>query len=515
VGEYDIVVLGTNDSSALDTWLREHRYHIPEGAGEALRPYVESGMKFFVARVNAERVHFESGRAVLSPLRVAYESEQLALPVRLGLLNSSGTQDLVITVVARNQRYEVANYPNVFIPTNLDLSNEARTHFADVYNALFDRTLAQNPGAVVTEYAWQATTCDPCPPDATLDETSLTTLGGDVLYRNGVQPASGGWGGPIGLRGGGAMPSIRSGELTTEGELSREVVRRVMRRHINELRYCQESEMARNGNATGIATFNFVIGPTGQVVGSDVVSSDAANVLGPALLSCMSGAVRRWTFPTSEDGEIVRVSATMHLSGNNTPPPSAPGSSSANLPTASADEFVVTRMHYRYGSGGLREDLVFRAAEPVVGGREEFTQGAAQSQTATPSNANNFQARYVIRHPWEGAMACDHPVRDQWGGPPEGQPENVAVAPSHGPRTPVQLETMLVPTLAGAPSNTAPPAPTPTPAPVAPPAPTPPPAAQPPAPSGGFCAAQPGASPIGMTAALSALALLLTRKRRR
>jgi len=191
VGEYDIVVLGTNDSSALDTWLREHRYHIPEGAGEALRPYVESGMKFFVARVNAERVHFESGRAVLSPLRVAYESEQLALPVRLGLLNSAGTQDLVITVVARNQRYEVANYPNVFIPTNLDLSSDARTRFGDVYNALFDRTLAQNPGAVVTEYAWQATTCDPCPPDATLDESSLTTLGGDVLYRDGVQPSVG------------------------------------------------------------------------------------------------------------------------------------------------------------------------------------------------------------------------------------------------------------------------------------------------------------------------------------
>jgi hypothetical protein len=32
VGEYDIVILGTNDSSALDAWLRAHRYHIPEGA---------------------------------------------------------------------------------------------------------------------------------------------------------------------------------------------------------------------------------------------------------------------------------------------------------------------------------------------------------------------------------------------------------------------------------------------------------------------------------------------------
>jgi hypothetical protein len=38
-----------------------------------------------------------------------------------------------------------------------------RDRFGAFYAALFDRTLERNPGAVVTEYAWQATTCDPCP----------------------------------------------------------------------------------------------------------------------------------------------------------------------------------------------------------------------------------------------------------------------------------------------------------------------------------------------------------------
>ena len=37
-----------------------------------------------------------------------------------------------------------------------------------------------------------------------------------------------------------------------------------------------------------------------------------------------------------------------------------------------------------------------------------------------PSGTNNFQGRYVIRHPWTGPMSCEHPKRGVWGGPPPG-----------------------------------------------------------------------------------------------
>ena len=33
VGEYDVVILSADDSSALDTWLRDNKYNIPDGAG--------------------------------------------------------------------------------------------------------------------------------------------------------------------------------------------------------------------------------------------------------------------------------------------------------------------------------------------------------------------------------------------------------------------------------------------------------------------------------------------------
>ena len=92
--------------------------------------------------------------------------------------------------------------------------------------------------------------------------------------------------------------------------------------------------------------------------------------------------------------------------------------------------FTLTRLHARYGKNTVGEDLVFRAATPIVGGREmmmnegenpdasgqRLERGARQD----PSGMNNFQARYIIRHPWTGAIACEHPQRGVWGGPPGG-----------------------------------------------------------------------------------------------
>jgi hypothetical protein len=93
VGEYQILILSAKDSTGLDTWLRRERYQIPPGAEPLLRPYVESGMKFFVAKVDPTKVTFDADhRAALSPLRFHYDSEEFALPIRLGLANSSGSR---------------------------------------------------------------------------------------------------------------------------------------------------------------------------------------------------------------------------------------------------------------------------------------------------------------------------------------------------------------------------------------------------------------------------------------
>ena len=283
VGEYEIVILSAEDSGGLETWLRREKYNIPADAEPYLRPYVQAGSKFFVAKVDPTKVTFERGSAALSPLRFYYDTEKLTLPIRLGLLNSKNQQDLIVHVLAKGQRYELANYENVAIPTNLDVQESAKTDFGSVYNALFDDTVREHPRAVVTEYAWDASTCDPCP-GPSLTQADLATLGADVAPTTTTQPT--GFGGRRMWRGGG---------------------------------------------------------------------------------------------------------------------------------------YVLTRLHARYAKGTVGEDLVFRAAPAIVGGREMRAFGQSLEQTATPSSFNNFQARYAIRHPWPGEIKCEHPVRDVWGGPPSGQ----------------------------------------------------------------------------------------------
>jgi hypothetical protein len=82
-------------------------------------------------------------------------------------------------------------------------------------------------------------------------------------------------------------------------------------------------------------------------------------------------------------------------------------------------DFVLTRLHARYGKD-LTEDLVFKQAAPIVGGRE-FRSGGKLEERASPSSVNNFQARYAIRHWWTGPMQCANPIRGRWGGPPNGR----------------------------------------------------------------------------------------------
>ncbi|MCB9744757.1 MAG: DUF2330 domain-containing protein [Alphaproteobacteria bacterium] len=266
VAEYDIVILSAKDSGGLDAWLRKEKYNIPEGAETVLRGYVEQGTKFFVAKVDAEKVTFVDGQAVLSPIRVHYDSDAFSLPVRLGLLNSEGEQDLLVHILAKGQRYEAANYDNAFIPTNIRVLEGAKQDFGDFYSALFQKTVADKPKTVVTEYSWDASSCDPCPTPA-LDYNELATLGTDVL----------------------------------------------------------------NGDNWG---------------------------------------------------------------------------------------WVLTRLHYRYTKDTLGEDLVFKAAPPMVGGRGTPDQkGELAEQQPVSSGMNNFQGRYYMLHPWEGEITCDNPMRGNWGGP--------------------------------------------------------------------------------------------------
>ncbi len=184
VGEFEVSILSAKESTALMSWLEDNHYTIPDGADEVLQSYISQGMYFLVARVDITRVHLDdAGHTMLSPLRLHYDSEDFTLPIRLGQLNADGPQDLIVHILARD-RYEVANAPDAFIPTNLVVRPETIHHFATFYDDLFDALHVERPGTVWTEYAWPLADpsfpCDPCR-GAQIDESDLVALGQDVM----------------------------------------------------------------------------------------------------------------------------------------------------------------------------------------------------------------------------------------------------------------------------------------------------------------------------------------------
>ncbi len=165
--EYDIVSLSATQSDGLETWLSENGYKVPRGASAALKPYINQGMKFFVAKVNLKE-QLKTGYTTLRPLQFAFESEKFMLPMRLGMLNAppDKPQDLIVYLLTKEGRVESSNYRTVKLPANVNLPYFVKPKFQDFYKALFDTQAAKEQHRVVfTEYFWDMAWCDPCAAD--------------------------------------------------------------------------------------------------------------------------------------------------------------------------------------------------------------------------------------------------------------------------------------------------------------------------------------------------------------
>ncbi|MFW5875371.1 MAG: AgmX/PglI C-terminal domain-containing protein [Myxococcota bacterium] len=110
-----------------------------------------------------------------------------------------------------------------------------------------------------------------------------------------------------------SVPKIRSGSSEVRGSLSKEVIRRVIRRHINEVRFCYEQQLNQRPDLKGRVTVKFIISPTGAVQ-SSVVSDTTLGA--PPAENCIAQAVRRWNFPAPEGGGIVVVNYPFMLNAS-------------------------------------------------------------------------------------------------------------------------------------------------------------------------------------------------------
>lgn len=143
--------------------------------------------------------------------------------------------------------------------------------------------------------------------EGTIGLGNLNTIGhgGGGGSGSGYGRGAGGLGGRRG-----SVPSIRSGAAMVKGSLSKEVIRRIVHRHINEVKFCYERQLATRPDLSGRVSIKFIISGTGAVQMAAVESSTLGD---PSVENCIASAVRRWTFPQPEGGGIVIVTYPFQL----------------------------------------------------------------------------------------------------------------------------------------------------------------------------------------------------------
>jgi hypothetical protein len=167
VGEYDILILSAKESTGLREWLTENGYKIPAGADEVLEPYIKSNLKFFVVKVNEEEKKKMSGN-FLRPIQIAFKSPKFTLPIRLGMANADGDQDMIVYAFTKKGRIESANYRTVSLPTGKNVPLFVQNNFSNFYSNLFQHQWNVDGRSVaMLEYAWDVSPgnyvkCDPC-----------------------------------------------------------------------------------------------------------------------------------------------------------------------------------------------------------------------------------------------------------------------------------------------------------------------------------------------------------------
>lgn len=98
------------------------------------------------------------------------------------------------------------------------------------------------------------------------------------------------------------IPSVRMSWPTVGPEYDPELVRRVVRAHLAEIRYCYERALVARPNLGGRLRVEIAIAPSGEVTASRVLDSTLAD---PQVDACVAQTMARFIFPAPRGGSIL------------------------------------------------------------------------------------------------------------------------------------------------------------------------------------------------------------------
>ncbi len=111
-------------------------------------------------------------------------------------------------------------------------------------------------------------------------------------------------GGNFGSKGEGGIGTV-GGDPIILGALDKSLIDAVIKRNMNQIRYCYQRELTKNPQLGGKITVKFVIAKDGTVSSATTKSSTMGS---PAVESCINGRFMRFQFPEPKGGGIVIVS---------------------------------------------------------------------------------------------------------------------------------------------------------------------------------------------------------------
>jgi TonB family protein len=101
------------------------------------------------------------------------------------------------------------------------------------------------------------------------------------------------------------VPEPILGIASVRGTLDKEIIRRIVRRHLNEVKFCYQEALARRPSLEGRLVTQFTIAATGTVLAAVVQSS---TLQAASVESCVVNAIKRWEFPAPDHGGMAMVS---------------------------------------------------------------------------------------------------------------------------------------------------------------------------------------------------------------
>ena len=110
-------------------------------------------------------------------------------------------------------------------------------------------------------------------------------------------------GGYFGAKGSGSVGAV-SGSPIILGAIDRSSIERVIKRHLNQIRYCYTRELQKDPDLAGKISVKFVIAADGTVASAEVDTSTLAN---PVLERCIVSRFQRMKFPAPAGGGVVIV----------------------------------------------------------------------------------------------------------------------------------------------------------------------------------------------------------------